>query len=270
MNEATQTILAALAREFGGVVGALTAGGTDLAETDASVEPRWVVRIEVGGRADGVLFLSIGHKDAAEITRRVMGLDEAPPDAAIADTILEFGGQAAGSLSQDSVAVGMTFSASASSADQLIVEGARRFRLLLDAEFHPVFEVAGTVESLEAEVVGAETAASNRSAPSVAPSTVSGPGPSGNAPAPRNLDVLMDVELPISVRFGRADMTLAALCRVGPGSVIDLGRSPDDPVELLVSGKVVARGEVVVVAGNYGVRVTEVVSTTERIRSMGA
>ena len=85
-----------------------------------------------------------------------------------------------------------------------------------------------------------------------------------------NLEVLMDVELPISVRFGRAEMSLLALTRLGPGSVIDLHRSPDDPVELMVSGKVVARGEVVVVAGNYGVRVTEVVSTTERIRCMGA
>lgn len=270
MNELTRIILETLAREFGGVVGALTAGGTDLAQTDASVDPRWVVRIEVGGQADGVLFLAMGEKDAAEITRRVMGLDEAPPEAAVADTLLEFGGQAAGSLSQDSVAVGMSFTASASGPDQLVVEGARRFRLMLDADFHPVFEVAGSVESLEAEVVGAAAPPPRSSDTTPSASTVSAARSSEAAPPPRNLDVLLDVELPISVRFGRADMTLASLCRVGPGSVIDLGRSPDDPVELLVSGKVVARGEVVVVAGNYGVRVTEVVSTTERIRSMGA
>ena len=65
-------------------------------------------------------------------------------------------------------------------------------------------------------------------------------------------------------------MTLSHLTRLGPGSVIDLHRSADEPVEVLVSGKVIARGEVVVVEGNYGVRVTEVVSTADRIRSLGA
>jgi len=51
--------------------------------------------------------------------------------------------------------------------------------------------------------------------------------------------------------------------------VIDLDRSPDEPVEVLINDKVVARGEVVVVAGNYGVRVTEVVSAADRIRTLG-
>jgi len=65
-------------------------------------------------------------------------------------------------------------------------------------------------------------------------------------------------------------MALQALTRLGPGSIIDLERSPDDPVDVLISGKVVARGEVVVVAGNYGVRITEVISPADRIRSLGA
>ena len=85
-----------------------------------------------------------------------------------------------------------------------------------------------------------------------------------------NLDLLLDIELPLSVRFGQAELTLQHLTRLGPGSVIDLHRSADEPVEVLVSGKVIARGEVVVVEGNYGVRVTEVVSTADRIRSLGA
>ena len=72
------------------------------------------------------------------------------------------------------------------------------------------------------------------------------------------------------MRFGQAELTLHHLTRLGPGSVIDLHRSADEPVEVLVSGKVIARGEVVVVEGNYGVRVTEVVSTADRIRSLGA
>lgn len=92
----------------------------------------------------------------------------------------------------------------------------------------------------------------------------------GQPATPRNLDVILDIELPLTVRFGRAEMTLHALSGLGPGSVIDLDRAVDDPVELMVNGKVIARGDVVVVGGNYGVRVTEVLSADDRIRSMGA
>ena len=63
-------------------------------------------------------------------------------------------------------------------------------------------------------------------------------------------------------------MPLRTVAGLGPGSVIDLGRAPDEPVEILVSNQVVARGEVVVVGGNYGVRITDVVSPAERVRSM--
>jgi flagellar motor switch protein FliN len=85
---------------------------------------------------------------------------------------------------------------------------------------------------------------------------------------PENLDVILDIDLPLSVRFGHAELTLDALTKLGPGSLIELARMPDDPVELLVNGKLVARGEVVVVGGNYGVRVHEVVSAQERIRTL--
>jgi len=85
-----------------------------------------------------------------------------------------------------------------------------------------------------------------------------------------NLDVILDIDLPLSVRFGTTDLTMDALTRLGPGALIDLGRTPDEPVDLLVNGRLVARGEVVVVSGNYGVRVLEVVSAADRLRSMGA
>jgi flagellar motor switch protein FliN/FliY len=65
-------------------------------------------------------------------------------------------------------------------------------------------------------------------------------------------------------------MSLDDLTKLGPGSMIDLGRSPDDPVDVLVNGRLVARGEVVVVAGNYGVRVLEVMSAPDRVRSLRA
>lgn len=68
----------------------------------------------------------------------------------------------------------------------------------------------------------------------------------------------MDVDLPLTVRFGRTVMNLKTLSTLGPGSMVDMGRSPDEPVELLVGERLIARGEVVIVGGNYGVRVTEI------------
>jgi flagellar motor switch protein FliN len=78
-------------------------------------------------------------------------------------------------------------------------------------------------------------------------------------PGPERLDVLLDIDLPLLVRFGCTKLPLKVLSRLGPGSLIDLSRSPEDPVELLVGERVVARGEVVVVSGSYGIRILEVV-----------
>ena len=83
-----------------------------------------------------------------------------------------------------------------------------------------------------------------------------------------NLDLVLDVELPLVVRFGRTVMNLKTLIGLGPGSIVDMGRSPDDPVELLVSDKVVAYGEVVIVDGSYGLRITEIVSRNDRSRTL--
>ena len=84
------------------------------------------------------------------------------------------------------------------------------------------------------------------------------------------IDVILDIDLPVVVRFGHTELPIRVLSRLGPGSVIDLGRSPDDPVEVLVSNRVVAHGEVVIVGGNYGVRILDVASQSERARSMEA
>ena len=101
------------------------------------------------------------------------------------------------------------------------------------------------------------------------------PQPQDAAPAPPQIDqsrinVILDIDLPVVVRFGRTDLPLRTLTRLGPGSVIDLGRSPDEPVELMVSNRVVARGEVVIVGGNYGIRIIDVVSPSERMAWMEA
>jgi len=88
----------------------------------------------------------------------------------------------------------------------------------------------------------------------------SGMGIAQLAPHRRNLDVVMDVELEVVLRFGQRQLTLREVLELTSGSVVELDRQVDEPIELLLDGKVIARGEAVVIDGNYGLRVTEVVA----------
>lgn len=91
-------------------------------------------------------------------------------------------------------------------------------------------------------------------------------GPSAD---PTNLDLLLDIELQVVVRMGQTEMSMAELLKVTPGSILEMNRSADAPVELLVNGKLIARGEVVVVDGNFAFRIAEIESRAARIRSLG-
>jgi len=73
-----------------------------------------------------------------------------------------------------------------------------------------------------------------------------------------NLDLLMDVELALTLRFGSRRLLLREVLDLGPGSVVELDRQVQEPVDVLLDGRVVAKGEVVVLGGNYAVRVIEV------------
>jgi len=80
-----------------------------------------------------------------------------------------------------------------------------------------------------------------------------------NAPFdPVNLNLVLDVELSMSLRFGVRQLPLRDVLELSSGSVVELDRQVDDPVELLLDGRVIARGEAVIVDGNYGLRVTEI------------
>jgi flagellar motor switch protein FliN len=76
----------------------------------------------------------------------------------------------------------------------------------------------------------------------------------------RNFDHLMNVELEVTLRFGERRLLLRELLELGPGAVVELDRRVQEPVDLLLDGRLLARGEVVIVDGNYGLRVTEVLS----------
>ena len=82
------------------------------------------------------------------------------------------------------------------------------------------------------------------------------------------MDLLLDVELPVSVSFGRAQLALKDVLKLTTGSIVELNRSVSEPVEVIVNNCVIARGEVVVVEGNFGVRIRQVVSRQERLQSL--
>jgi flagellar motor switch protein FliN len=92
------------------------------------------------------------------------------------------------------------------------------------------------------------------------------PGPFAPRPSSASsgaAPLLMGVKLPIRVLLGRTELCLRDIAQLGNGAVVELDCSPDDPVEIIVNGRVIAHGEVVVVAGNYGVRITKIASRGE-------
>lgn len=85
---------------------------------------------------------------------------------------------------------------------------------------------------------------------------------------PGNLSVILDIELTAIARLGRVEMPISEILEFGPGSIIEVGRLVDEPVELIVNNTLIARGDVVVVDEKFGLRITEIISQEERIESL--
>ena len=170
-----------------------------------------------------------------------------------------------------------------------------QWTLLLDAELHaslvpaaeaqpkapeapPPPEKAAEVKVAEAKTPAApanpapaKPTAPKAAAPASTPASARQASPSaaaGNAGNPANLDLLLDVELEASLRFGQREMPLREILDLHPGSVVELNRKIQEPAELLVAGRVIARGEVVIVDGNYGLRITDIAHPRERLESV--
>lgn len=91
---------------------------------------------------------------------------------------------------------------------------------------------------------------------------------SPEADGPRNINLLMDVELPVSIELGKTRMRISDILALGPGSIVELDKLVGEPVDLLVNQKCVARGEVVVVEESFGLRITMLVSPEERLKNL--
>lgn len=214
--------------------------------------PQWVAGIEVSGAATGSYAVVFDAASASAVTAGLMSIDGPAPGDAVIDTLAEICNQALAALAAKSVARGATVKLAgvhAAATDPLADADQEGYALVGDRMPVPLtFSVSGQIAWPAVEPVPVERPVSDAD----------------------RLAVILDIDLPLTVRFGRTELPLKALTRLGPGSLIDLGRSPDDPVEVLVSNRVVARGEVVIVSGNYGIRILDVVSQQDRVRSLEA
>ena len=83
-----------------------------------------------------------------------------------------------------------------------------------------------------------------------------------------NLDVILDIPVTISMEVGHTDITIRSLLQLNQGSVIELDRLAGEPLDVLVNGTLIAHGEVVVVNEKFGIRLTDVISPSERIKKL--
>lgn len=92
-------------------------------------------------------------------------------------------------------------------------------------------------------------------------------GSKTNAPQ-QNIDMLLDIDLDVNIELGSSHLSIKRILELAPGSIVELDRMAGEPVDLLVNNKVVAKGEVVVIDENFGIRIVSLVSPEERIRSL--
>jgi flagellar motor switch protein FliN/FliY len=95
------------------------------------------------------------------------------------------------------------------------------------------------------------------------------PQDEGEAHGGQSIEFILDIPLEVTVELGRTSMLINDLLQLGQGSVIELNKLAGEPLEILVNRKLIARGEVVVVNEKFGVRLTDIVSPIERVKSLG-
>ncbi len=226
----------ALAAELGAALGRRVDERVHLNTAEHWGEASCIATIAVGGRARGGLTVWIDREALTGLGERV-GLNATPEPQALVD--------ATASLVHDALTTLQT-----QSGFTTLAFGAVGVTLTPGTERAPLVAMVITLASGArcAIAVGADIELQAD-------------------PEDERLETVLDFDLPIVVRFGRSVMPLKALAALGPGAMIDLGRSPDQPVEIVMGEKVLALGEVVVVGGNYGVRVTELTSNRASLRA---
>ncbi|MGH9407380.1 MAG: FliM/FliN family flagellar motor switch protein [Terriglobia bacterium] len=221
-----------------------------------------------GGKAGEHAFI-LAADDARCLARLLGG---APPDAAAEltaesrDAIVQFFQQVA-TMIPAADWLGIQSELEVSEADRPAWESAGEITFRFSTPEGPQFELEA---ALSADFLAALQNAGNEGPATRRESKAAAPAAAAGISREANLELLLDVELEVALRFGQREMVLGDILKLMPGSVIELGRDVHDPVELLIGDRVVAWGEVVTVDGNYGLRITGLASREERIESLRA
>jgi flagellar motor switch protein FliN/FliY len=241
-----------------------------------------------GAGAGGAAWIQASEKDWVEASNRILraaGIEEAD-EPTLRSTWTETLGQALSSLAADfSGRLGreVTCAAGEESSERGPSQWIR-LSIQFAGESTPTAEITGAfddglLESLSAKpefktaaaASGTESSGTAAAGAISAGAALSGATPAGTLPSgvtSKTFDLLLDVELPVSVSFGRAQVPLKDVIKLTTGAIVELNRSITEPVEVIVNNCVIARGEVVVVEGNFGVRIREVISRQDRLRTL--
>jgi flagellar motor switch protein FliN/FliY len=129
-------------------------------------------------------------------------------------------------------------------------------------------EASGEVSQSSAEPEGASAGDSAGSSETSAEAS-GGLGDAEDNDGNKELDFILDIPLEISVELGRTRMLVNDLLRLGQGAIVELAKLADEPMDIYVNRKLFARGEVVVINEKFGIRLTDIISPAERVKSLG-
>lgn len=240
-----EAVRAALVAELGAALEAGLNVPVTLASAAAAGGAGWLVTMRIDGALGGDLTAWIDAAGAARAARRLMNVDEEPEPSVIGEMLREMWGHAARMAVARWPEGTLTATVGAPATGEAPADAAGAWTIAAGDAALAVVSVRGALHQ------AAGTA-----------------GPRVEGDLAGNLAVLMDIDLPLVVRFARTELTLKALTALGPGSMLDMGRAPEEPVQVLVGGQVVAEGDVVVVGGNYGVRITSVLGPADRLKAL--
>jgi len=226
----------------------------------------WQQRFPLPGEPS--IWIGAPRDGWTQLAARVLGAAGVEDDSQARETYLEILQQSLGELTRSAgrrwnrqiECSGSEAAAAPEAGEFYIVEAAYP-----DAAIAPLLvAIAGAPQDPPHEPDSAEPAAGT---PVMGGSAAEHPG--GPTPQPsRTFNLLMGVELPVSVSFGHVKLPLKDILKLTAGSIVELNRQVDELVEVIVNNCVVARGEVVVVEGNYGVRIHEIMTRQERLETL--
>lgn len=261
---ATVDLIPGLVSELAATIEAVGGVPVTVSSLPDLTEEGWAVPLTASGALSGAVLLALDDPGVAALLHLVLGSDADAGEAGVRDLLKELVTQAASALCLKASWSGLALSLGPIARVERVTHHAGESSGFALAMGDATLRVTG---SASVEAVAQTPALASTSASSSVPKPATRTGHTTAVPT-NNLEVVLDIELPLSVRFGTTVMSIRALSALGPGSIVDMGRSPDDPVEILVCGRPIATAEVVIVAGNYGVRIADLISPAERLRAM--